>query len=126
MKIHQVIYLSFIMLLISCGSKEVKKEALPEKKVEKITVPVVKEEAPKPTLVFTVQIGAFKKQNSRFSSIQDVQVSSENNMYKYRLGTFETYKEAKFYKRTLLSKYPGSFVQAVKNNKPITIQEAIK
>ena len=80
----------------------------------------------KPVLIFTVQIGAFKKQNSKFSSLQNVQVSSENSMYKYRLGAFETYKEAKSYRRKLLNKFPGAFVQAVKNNKPITIQEAIK
>jgi N-acetylmuramoyl-L-alanine amidase len=126
MKIHQVFYLSFMFVLISCGAKEVKKEVLPEKKVETVITPVEKVEAPKPALVFTVQIGAFKKQHSKFSSLENVQVSSENNLYKYRLGAFETYNKAKSYRKTVLNKFPGAFVQAVKNNKPITIQEAIK
>lgn len=126
MKKYQVFCLSIFIVLISCGEKEVKKVIVTEKKVETITTPVLKEVNLKPVLIFTVQIGAFKKRNLKFASIKNVQVSSENNMYKYRLGAFKTYKEAKIYLKKMRANYPGAFVQAVKDDNPINIQEAIK
>ena len=126
MKKYQVFCLSIFIVLISCGEKEVKKVIVPEKKEETITTPVLKEVNLKPVLIFTVQIGAFKKRNLKFASIKNVQVSSENNMYKYRLGAFKTYKEAKIYQKKMQANYPGAFVQAVKDDNPINIQEAIK
>ncbi len=124
MKSLQLFLLSLFLVFISCGETKTKEEIIPEKKVE--TVPVVKKEVPKPTLVFTVQIGANKKESAVFSSIDNVQVSKENGMFKYRLGSFKTYKEAKSFRKTLVHKFPGAFVQAVKNNQAISIQEAIK
>lgn len=121
-----LLLLSFIMVLISCGNNEPKKEVVPEKKTEEVKTPEVKKEAPKPILVFTVQIGAFKNKKTRYSSLEKVTISSENNMYKYRLGSFETYQEAKSFRKTLLNKFPGAFVQAIKNKQAISIQEAIK
>ena len=121
-----LVLLCFALILISCGSKESKKEIIPEKKVESITVPEVKKEAPKPTLVFTVQIGANKKESPVYSSIDNVQVSQENGMFKYRLGSFKTCQEAKSFRKTIVHKFPGAFVQAVKNKQAISIQEAIK
>jgi cell division protein FtsN len=121
-----LLLLSFTLVFISCGSKEPKKEIIPEKKTEEVKTPEVKKERLKPILFFTVQIGAFKNKKARFSSLENVTISSENNMYKYRLGSFETYQEAKSFRKTLLNKFPGAFVQAVKNKQAISIQEAIK
>ena len=121
-----LLLLSFTLIFISCGNKEPKKEIVPEKKTEEIKTIEVKKERPKPILVFTVQIGAFKNKKARFFSLENVAISSENNMYKYRLGSFETYLEAKSFRKKLLNKFPGAFVQAVKNKQAISIQEAIK
>lgn len=119
--------LGVTIFLISCGAKEQKKEIVPEKKVEETKTPtIVKKEESKPILIFTVQIGAFKKNNTAFSALENVQVSLEKSMYKYRLGSFKTYKEAKAYRRTILHKFQGAFVQAIKNNQPISIEEALK
>ncbi len=121
-----LVLLSFTLVFISCGSEEQKKEIIPEKKVETVAIPVVKKEAPKPTLVFTIQIGATEKRSSVYSSIENVQVSQENGMYKYRLGAFTTCQEAKSFRKTIVHKFPGAFVQAVKNMQSIAIQEALK
>jgi hypothetical protein len=119
--------LGITIFLISCGAKEQKKEIVPEKKVEETKTPIiVKKGESKPVLIFTVQIGAFKKNNTTFSALENVQVSLEKSMYKYRLGSFKTYIEAKAYRRTILHKFQGAFVQAVKNNQPIYIEEALK
>ena len=122
-----LLLLSFMLVLISCGDKEVKKEiVVPAKKVEEVKKPIVKKEEVKPELVFTVQIGANKKKSNTFSSIKNIQVFKENGMFKYRLGAFITYQEAKSYRKQILQKHPGAFVQAVKNKQAISINEAIK
>ncbi len=119
--------LSVALVLVSCGGNEVKKEKIvPEKKVETMAVPVVKKEIQKQILVFAVQIGATKKRSHVYSSIENVQVSQENGMFKYRLGSFKSYQEATSFRKTIAHKFPGAFVQAVKNKHAITIQEALK
>ena len=122
-----LVLLSVVSILISCGNKEAKKEVVvPVKKEEVVENKEVIKETPKPSLIFTVQIGATKKASAIFSSISEVNVSQEKGMFKYRLGAFSTYMEAKNFRRKILSKYPGSFVQALKDNEPISVQEAIK
>jgi len=121
-----LVLLGVALMFTACGTKEPKKEIVPEKKVETVSVPKVQKEAPKPTLVFTVQIGATKKRSAVYASIKDVQISQENGMFKYRLGAFKTYKEARLFKKTILNTYSGAFIQAVKDTKAIRIQEAIK
>lgn len=124
---NTLVILSFILVFISCGGKEAKKEIVPEKKVEEVkTIPIVKKEIPKPILLFTVQIGATKKESKVFSSVKNVRVSKENGMFKYRLGSFKTYKEAKSFRKKVFNKYHGAFVQAIKGNQSISIQKAIK
>jgi hypothetical protein len=121
--------LGVTIFLISCGKKETKKEIVPENKVEEVKpIPIVKNETLKikSILFFTVQIGANKKESKTFSSIEQVQVYKENQMFKYRLGNFKTYKEAKSFRNEIINKYPGSFVQAIKGNLSISIQEALK
>jgi len=121
-----LVFLSLSLFIISCGGKELKKEIVPEKKVEEVKTPIVKKEEPKPTMVFTVQIRASKKKLKKYSSVENVLIFNEEGMYKYRLGSFKTYKEARSYRENLLQEFPGAFVQALKNNQPISIQEAIK
>lgn len=122
-----LLLLGFVVMLTSCGSKEPKKEIIvPKKKIEKLPSPVIKKEVPKSTLLFTIQIGANKKESKTFSSVSNVKVSKEKGLFKYRLGAFKTYKEAKLYRAKIIHKYPGAFVQAMKGTEPITIQKAIK
>jgi hypothetical protein len=47
-------------------------------------------------------------------------------MFVYRLGSFETYKEARDSRRKLRNTYPGAFVQALKNGNRIEIKNALK
>ena len=122
-----LVLLSVVFILSSCGNKESKKEVVvPEKKEEVVVVKEEIKEAPKTSLIFTVQIGANKRSSAFYSSIKDVIISKEKGMFKYRLGTFKTYKEAKSNRIKILSKYPGAFVQALYDSKPIAIENAIK
>lgn len=122
--------LFFLLLVLSCGKKELKKES------QEVVKPVFKDQpvqvdeeiAEKEvlTLVFTVQIAALKKTNQRLADIKNVHMYQENTLTKYRLGTFETYKEAREYRLKVINEYKGAFVQALKNNVPITIIEALQ
>jgi hypothetical protein len=60
------------------------------------------------------------------ASLKDIQISFENTLYKYRQGTFQTYQEAKNHQKIVQNKFPGAFVQALKNGQRIGIKEAIK
>ncbi|QTD37382.1 SPOR domain-containing protein [Polaribacter batillariae] len=123
-----IILFSITLLLFSCGKKEVKKET------QEITPPVpkdtivkekmVKEEVP--SLVFTVQIAALKNPNNVLANLNGVHIYEENSLTKYRLGAFETYEAARSKRNELRSKYKGAFVQALENNRPIHIKEALK
>ncbi len=122
-----VTLLIFALILASCGEKKAtKKEVVPVQKVEEVTKTEEVKEVPKPVVVFTVQIGATKRKSKLFSSVKDVQVFNENGMFKYRVGAFTSYKEAKAYKKQLQQKYSGVFIQAIKDNKPISIAAALK
>jgi hypothetical protein len=123
--------LFFLLLVLSCGKKELKKES------QEVVKPVFKDQpvqvdeeiiAEKEvlTLVFTVQIAALRNTNERLADIKNVHVYQENTLTKYRLGTFETYKEAREYRLKVINDYKGAFVQALKNNVPITITEALQ
>ena len=120
----------FLLLVLSCGKKELKKES------QEVVKPVFKDQqvqvdeeiAEKEflTLVFTVQIAALRNSNERLADIKNVHMYQENTLTKYRIGTFETYKEAREYRLKVINEYKGAFVQALKNNIPITITEALQ
>ncbi|UAM99315.1 SPOR domain-containing protein [Polaribacter litorisediminis] len=121
--------LLFLVLVFSCTKKETK----PENKeflepVVKDTILQVDDENPEEisSLIFTVQIAALRKDNEPLSNISDVSLYQEDSLTKYRLGTFETYKEARAYRLKILNTYKGAFVQALKNNAPISITEALQ
>lgn len=116
-------------MVFSCKKEVPKTEADP--KPEKVidTVKPKTQEAVKPqipSLVFTVQIGAYKMSNPDLTSVKNIQIQEENNLYKYRLGTFKSYQEARRYRRQLLPKYEDAFVQALRNGKAVSIEQALK
>ena len=120
---------SIILILLSCiltvscavkNNKEIKKEAEVQPKV------VLEEVVKVPVISFEVQIGAFDTKNNAFSSVENVKEIFEESLYKYRLSSFEKYRKARKYRRSLLKKYPDAFVQALKDGKPVTIKEALR
>jgi hypothetical protein len=78
------------------------------------------------TLVFTVQIAALEKTNAAFSRLKEVAVFEEDGFVKYRLGNYNTYQEARKERVELLKTYRGAFIQALHNNAPISITEALE
>ncbi|MCI2227729.1 SPOR domain-containing protein [Polaribacter sp. MSW13] len=120
--------LLFVLIIASCGKKEIKKETVKQENpiVKDTVVKSVTEIEEVPKLFFTVQIAALKSTNATFNNIKDIQIYKEENLTKYRLGMFSTYKEARTYRTSLLDIYPDAFVQALKSNKPIHIKEALK
>jgi hypothetical protein len=123
-------YIFTFIFLISCVKKEEKKDTdeVTEPKTEKTIqehINVVKEV---PQLVFTVQIAAIVKENSKLANMKDIQIFYENGLHKYRLGRFKTYQEARIYRKHLRfedKQFSDAFVQALKNKKPIHIKEAL-
>lgn len=95
-------------------------------KVEKENQDVVEEEEIQPSIIFTVQVAALHKPNSDYKGLKNADVYKEGNFIKYRIGHFETYKEAKSYRKKILESYPGAFVQALENDKPIHISKALQ
>ena len=123
----KALYLLFIsVFMLSCGAKESKTKTIPEKKVEEVIAPIVTESVPEPMLVFTVQVGANKKESAEYASLEDVQIFKENGFFKYRLGSFESYKEARVLRKKIIKHYPDAFIQAVIGKESISIQEALK
>lgn len=120
--------LFFLLIISSCVKKEVKKEQ------QKVTEPILKdsiEQINEPEknllkLFFTVQIAALKKKNDKFAAIENILIYQENSLTKYRLGSFETYQEAREYRLKVKKMYKGAFVQAIKNEEPIAITQALQ
>ncbi|TMM31904.1 SPOR domain-containing protein [Polaribacter aestuariivivens] len=116
------------IIFLSCSKNE-KKEEAPIEKIEvkdSITIPEKDEIITAPKLVFTVQIAALKNENEALANLNDVQVFQEDSFTKYRIGSFETYLEAQNFRNQIRKKYKGAFIQALKNNNPISIQEALQ
>ena len=121
-----------LLLVFSCGKKDVKSgsEQINESEVEvsvneadELTSPELEEEIP--VLIFTVQIAALKNQSEDFEYIDGIKVYYENDLTKYRLGNFETYQEAREFRTQILNEYNDAFIQALKNEQPISILEAL-
>lgn len=60
-----------------------------------------------------------------FKGRNDISEIQANNAFKYASGRFANYSEALNHRKALLSKFPGAFVIAVKENKIIPLQEAL-
>jgi 3-isopropylmalate dehydratase small subunit len=121
-----------LLFVFSCGKKEVKSE-VEEIKAPEVEVTIDKddkeiklEEQEKiSTLIFTVQIAALKNQNEDLENIDEIKVYYENDLIKYRLGNFESYEEAREFRSQILNEYNDAFIQALKNDQPIFILEAL-
>jgi hypothetical protein len=114
---------------MSCGKKEVTKETVKDQ------IPIVKELIEETAngieieevseIVFSVQIAALKNENAEYNRIENIHTFYEGNLIKYRLGQFATYEEVRAYRASILTRYSGAFVQALKNGEPINIQKAL-
>lgn len=120
-----ILLLFFCVAFLSCSKTDKKEVVIPQEIKEKeITIPVL--EVVKDKLVFTVQIAALKKVNNTIANIANVAIFQENSLVKYRLGSFNTYKEARNSRAQLIRVYKGAFVQALLNDAPIAIKEALQ
>lgn len=117
----------FCVTFFSC-TKNDKKDIIPVENIQNIetVVPTESEVIVEDKLVFTVQIAALKKTNKKLANLENVRVFEENSFIKYRFGSFETYKEARQKRAQLIVKYNGAFVQALLNDAPISISEALQ
>ncbi|WP_439129834.1 SPOR domain-containing protein [Polaribacter sp.] len=125
-----IAFVTILMFIFSCDKKEEKKETdtlLNNVKKDTITVaPIVTNKVIEDTLIFTVQIAALKKENTQLANLKGVQLFVEDGLTKYRMGSFNTYSEARKYRNQLRKTYKGAFVQALKNDAPISIQKALE
>ncbi|MEN8966292.1 MAG: SPOR domain-containing protein [Polaribacter sp.] len=117
-----------LLFFISCSKKQTQKETiLNTTKIDTVSnESEVTTKSIKDTVIFTVQIAALKKKNAKLANLEGVQLYLEDGLIKYRLGNFYTYLEARNYRNQLRNSYKGAFVQVLKNNKPISIKEAIE
>lgn len=114
------------MLFISCDKNKKKEVTIPQEIKVETPVTVVPEVVADSKPVFMVQIAAIKKHNASLDSLDGIHVFQENSLIKYRLGGFETYEEARKLRAQLIRKYKGAFVQALINDTPIHIKEALQ
>ena len=118
-----IILVFFCIAIFSCTKTDEKKEIPREESKEEVLVtPVLVEDK----LVFTVQIAALVSPNAKLASLANIYMYNEDDLLKYRFGSFKTYAEAKTYKIDLRIKHQGAFVQALLNESPITIKEALQ
>lgn len=80
----------------------------------------------KDVLIYTVQIGAFKKPNNSLENKEDVVAVTDNLLIKYRLGNFKTYKEAKKFKNSISTSFSDAFIVPINKGEQIDIKEALK
>jgi hypothetical protein len=118
-----IILVFFCIAIFSCTKTDEKKEIPREESKEEVLVTPV---FVKDTLVFTVQIAALRAPNAKLASLSNIYIYNEDDLLKYRFGSFKTYIEAKTYKIDLRIKHKDAFVQAMLNDAPISIIEALQ
>lgn len=99
-------------------------ETVDKESLENINV-VVEEEI-ETSIIFTIQVAALHNPNSNYNGLKKADVYKEGDFTKYRIGHFKTYKEAKLFRKKILKDYPGAFIQALENDKPIHISKALQ
>ncbi len=125
-KVKNCLLLLTGLLFITCNNNEVKKTTASEVIKAKDTIQVVQAEViKKEPLVFKVQIAALKQPNETLSKLEDVAIFQENGLIKYRLGSFNSYSEARKFRNRIRNTYRDAFIQALKNEVPVSILEAI-
>ena len=138
-KIHNFKVLFFIsfLMLISCSRKDKKVEVDNEIGAEKsinLDSTILREgiSLRHPSefdsiLIYTVQIGAFKKRNIFIEESTEVQLIEEgDSLIKYRFGNFETYRDATFFKQTAQQLYPDAFIVPIHRGSRIDISQALE
>jgi hypothetical protein len=60
------------------------------------------------------------------TNLKNINIFNENSLLKYRVGPFVTYKESRVKRTQLIKNYKGAFVQALLNDVPISITEALQ
>ena len=132
----KILLLNFLLILFSCNETKKNKETLSNKKVKdsiEYNNDVLEKEISlkhpsefNDILIYTVQIGAFRKPKSILENKSDVKSIKENSLIKYLLGNFETYKEATKFKNSILTSYPDAFIVPINKGTRIDITEALK
>lgn len=78
-------------------------------------------------LFFTIQVGAFKNKNIDLQEVKNITITKEkDNLFKYRLGEFTTYKEATEFKNIISNICKDAFIVPLKKGERIHIKEALK
>jgi N-acetylmuramoyl-L-alanine amidase len=87
-------------------------------------------ETAKSDILYMVQITASSEKTEirpeNFKGLKNITELFAKDRYKYATGSFDNYDEAAKYRKQIESYYPDAFVIAVKNNKILPLQEALK
>ena len=106
----------------------VKHDAVAEAVVEQ--APAEKEVTAADNIIFMVQVAASTRrqsvQSDNFRNIKDIKEIPDGNRYRYATGAFKEYDDAVACRKQIESVYPDAFVIAIKGNKILPLQEAIK
>lgn len=78
-------------------------------------------------LFFTIQVGAFSKENKELEKVTNIVITKENDyLFIYRLGEFPTYKDALEFKKIVLNVCNDAFIVPIKNGERIHLREVVK
>jgi len=81
-------------------------------------------------ILYMVQITASSEKTDikpeNFKGLKNITEIYATDRYKYATGSFDNYDEAAKYRKQVESYYPDAFVIAVKGNKILPLQEALK
>ena len=81
-------------------------------------------------LKFMVQINSSARKKEvkpeNFRGLTEVTEIASDNRFRYATGSFKEYSEAVKYRKIILNIYPDAFVIAVKDNKILPLQDALK
>jgi hypothetical protein len=123
---RNIFLILFCIVFFSCSKKEKKVTPVEETPLKVTAVSSKAEEEKEDRLIFTVQIAALRKSNVTFTNLKNINIFKENSLLKYRVGPFLTYKESRVKRTQLIKNYKGAFVQALLNDTPISITEALQ
>ncbi len=135
-KNYKILFFLVFLMFISCSRKGKKVDAKSEISTEKIInldstllrggISLRHPSEYDSILVYTVQIGAFKKRNNFIEKSSEVQwIKEGDSLIKYRFGNFETYREATVFKKTAQQLYPDAFIVPINKGSRIDISQAL-
>lgn len=94
------------------------------------TAPQTQVQSTQDTIWFKVQILTSSRQlhvnSSHFKGLEQIGMFKEDNLYKYTYGATTDYQEAVKMKKDIREQFPGAFIIAFRNDKKITLAEALK